>query len=129
MKNFRVIVNGNEYNVQIEEVKECSGAIPSVIERKVEKEVKVPVAPRVAPKKPKVGAGAGSNVISAPLPGAILDVKVKVGDSVKKGDTLIILEAMKMENEIMAPGDGTIAEVNIQKGNSVNAGDVLIVLS
>ena len=62
------------------------------------------------------------------MPGTILDVRVKTGDAVKKGDVLCILEAMKMENEIMAPSDGTVAQVVTQKGASVNAGDLLLVL-
>lgn len=125
MRNFRVIVNGNEYNVQIEEIKEHSSVIQSVIEKKTEAPK---VIPKAAPPK-KVITENAAGAINAPLPGAILDVKVKMGDKVKKGDTLIILEAMKMENEIMAPGDGTVVEIGIQKGNSVNAGDVLIVLA
>ena len=63
------------------------------------------------------------------LPGNILDVKVKAGDSVKAGDTLLILEAMKMENEISAPQDGTIASVNVRKGDVVNSGDLLITMN
>ena len=64
-----------------------------------------------------------------PMPGNILDVKVKAGDSVKAGDTLLILEAMKMENEISAPQDGTIASVNVRKGDVVNSGDLLITMN
>lgn len=63
--------------------------------------------------------------VNAPMPGNILDVRVKPGDSVKAGDTLLILEAMKMENEISAPQDGTIASVNVSKGDTVNSGDLL----
>ena len=62
------------------------------------------------------------------MPGTILDVKVKVGDSVKYGDVLLILEAMKMENEIYAPSDGVVASVNVSAGAAVNAGDVLVTL-
>ena len=67
--------------------------------------------------------------VTAPMPGNILDVKVKAGDSVKAGDTLLILEAMKMENEISAPQDGTIASVNVRKGDVVNSGDLLITMN
>lgn len=67
--------------------------------------------------------------VSAPMPGNILDVRVKPGDSVKAGDTLLILEAMKMENEISAPQDGTIASVNVAKGDTVNSGDLLCTMN
>ena len=72
---------------------------------------------------------AGAVSVTAPMPGNILDVKVKAGDSVKAGDTLLILEAMKMENEISAPQDGTIASVNVRKGDVVNSGDLLITMN
>ena len=71
---------------------------------------------------------AGGNTITAPMPGTVLDIKVNVGDTVANGDVLLILEAMKMENEIMAPAGGKIVSINATKGASVNAGDVLIVI-
>ena len=67
--------------------------------------------------------------VSAPMPGNILDVRVQPGASVKAGDTLMILEAMKMENEISAPQDGTIASVNVRKGDTVSSGDVLCTMN
>ena len=67
--------------------------------------------------------------VNAPMPGNILDVRVKPGDSVKAGDTLVVLEAMKMENEISAPQDGTIASVNVAKGDTVGSGDLLCSLN
>lgn len=67
----------------------------------------------------------GGEKISAPLPGTVLDIKVSAGQSVKKGDLLFVLEAMKMENEILAAHDGVIASVNVDKGAAVNSGDVL----
>ena len=100
MKNLIVTVNGVAYNVTVEE---GTGT---------------PVA-----------AAAGAVSVTAPMPGNILDVKVKAGDSVKAGDTLLILEAMKMENEISAPQDGTIASVNVRKGDVVNSGDLLITMN
>ena len=75
------------------------------------------------------GAPVAAVSVTAPMPGNILDVKVKAGDSVKAGDTLLILEAMKMENEISAPQDGTIASVNVRKGDVVNSGDLLITMN
>ncbi|MDO4349584.1 MAG: biotin/lipoyl-containing protein, partial [Eubacteriales bacterium] len=71
---------------------------------------------------------AGGEKVTAPMPGTVLDVKVSQGASVKKGDILLILEAMKMENEIMAPCDGTVKQVVVNKGASVNSGDALIVI-
>ena len=69
--------------------------------------------------------GAGSVPVNAPMPGTILDIKVKAGAAVKAGDVVMILEAMKMENEISAPQDGTIASIDVRKGDTVNSGDVL----
>jgi glutaconyl-CoA/methylmalonyl-CoA decarboxylase subunit gamma len=111
MKKYLVKVNGNQYEVEVEEV---GGAAPAT-------------APAAAPAAPRAAAApAGAAVVKAPMPGTILKVNVGVGDTVKKGQVLIILEAMKMENEIVAPGDGKVASVNVSKGSSVNAGDVLV---
>ncbi len=74
----------------------------------------------------ETAAGAAPVAVKAPMPGNILDVKVAAGASVKAGDVLVILEAMKMENEIVAPQDGTVASINVNKGDTVNSGDVLV---
>ena len=81
--------------------------------------------PRLRLLRPRLPAALVAVAVNAPMPGNILDVRVKPGDSVKAGDTLLILEAMKMENEISAPQDGTIASVNVSKGDTVNSGDLL----
>ena len=78
---------------------------------------------------PKAAAPAGGQAINAPMPGTILSVNVKPGQAVKKGDVLVMLEAMKMDNEIMAPTDGTVGAVNVTKGQSVQSGDVLLTLA
>ena len=78
------------------------------------------------PLLPRPAGAAGAVTVKAPMPGNILDVKVAAGASVKAGDVLVILEAMKMENEIVAPQDGTVASVNVNKGDTVNSGDVLV---
>ena len=83
-------------------------------------------APAAAPKAAAPAGAAGAVTVKAPMPGNILDVKVAAGASVKAGDVLVILEAMKMENEIVAPQDGTVASVNVNKGDTVNSGDVLV---
>ena len=110
MKYYNISVNGVAYSVSVEET--AAGAAP------------VAAAPVAAPAAPAGAAGAVA--VKAPMPGNILDVKVKAGDSVKAGDVLAILEAMKMENEIVAPQDGTVASINVNKGDTVNSGDVLV---
>ncbi|NLO26283.1 MAG: biotin/lipoyl-binding protein [Clostridiales bacterium] len=130
MKKFNITVNGNTYQVEVEEVKDGNAAAP-VPAVKPAAPAPAPAAPAPAPAaKPAAPAHApaGGNTVTAPMPGTILDVKVKEGDSVKNGDVLVVLEAMKMENEIFAPADGTVASVNVSKGASVNAGDVLVSL-
>lgn len=109
MKKYRINVNGSLYEVEIEEMA-APAAAPTA-------PVAAPVAAPAAPAAP-AAAGAGTQ-IKAPMPGTILDVRVQNGQSVKKGAVLVILEAMKMENEIMAPCDGTVTGVNVRKGDSV----------
>ena len=126
MRKFNITVNGVAYEVEVEEV-DAQGAAPAAPAKAAPAAPKAaaPAAPKAAPKAP-VAAGAQVN---APMPGTILDVKVQQGQAVKKGDVLMVLEAMKMENEIMCPQDGTVAQVNVTKGASVNSGDVLCVLN
>ncbi len=117
MRKFIVNVNGNSYEVEVEEVgAEASAPAP-----------KKAAVSASAPKKAAAPAGNGEPV-KAPMPGNILDIKVSNGQNVKKGDVLVILEAMKMENEIKAPKDGT-ATVLTSKGAAVNTGDVLVTLA
>ena len=124
MKNLIVTVNGVAYNVTVEEGTGTAAASAPVAA------APAAPAPAAAPAAPAAPAGAaGSVTVTAPMPGNILDVKVKAGDSVKAGDTLLILEAMKMENEISAPQDGTIASVNVRKGDVVNSGDLLCTMN
>ena len=127
IKKYNVVVNGNSYEVQVEEL----GSEVSTVQTAPKQTQVANPAPRPSTQtqaqKPQV-ASAGGNTISAPMPGTINDVKVNVGDSVKKGQVLLILEAMKMENEIFAPNDGTVKAINTSKGASVNVGDVLITL-
>ena len=107
MKKYRVNVNGSLYEVEIEEIEApaAGAAAPAAAQ--------APAAPK-APAAP-----AGGQQIKAPMPGTILDVRVQAGQAVKKGQVLVILEAMKMENEIQAPCDGTVGSVNVRKGDSV----------
>ena len=119
MRKFNVTVNGTVYEVEVEEVVAGASAPAAAPAPKA-----VP-APKAAPAPAAAGA-TGAVSIKAPMPGTILDVKVAVGASVKKGDVIAILEAMKMENEISAPQDGTIASVNVTKGATVTADQLLV---
>lgn len=128
MRKFNVTVNGQTYEVEVEEV----GGAPTAAPVRAAAPAAAPAAasPAAAPAAPKAAAPvAGGTPVKAPMPGTILDVKVKVGDAVKAGQCVCVLEAMKMENEIPAAKDGTVAQVIVAKGASVNAGDTLIVLS
>lgn len=120
MKNYRITVNGTSYDVTVEEL--SGGAAPAAAP------VAAPVA-APAPSKAVPAGGAGSIKVSSPMPGKILAVKANVGDSVKKGQVILILEAMKMENEVVAPEDGTIASIDVTVGASVESGDTLATLN
>ena len=112
MKKYRVNVNGTVYEVELEEI---TGAAPAA-------SVATPAA---APAPAPAAAPAGGEKVCAPMPGTILSVNVSNGSAVKKGDVLMILEAMKMENEIMAPCDGTVTSVSVTKGAAVESGALL----
>ena len=105
MKKYRVNVNGSLYEIEVEEMD--ASAVSAA-----------PAAP-AAPKAPVAAAPAAGAQVKAPMPGNILDVKVQAGQTVKKGDVLVILEAMKMENEIQAPCDSKITGMNVRKGDTV----------
>ena len=120
MKAYKVNVNGNVYEITLEVIDKA--------------DIKQPAAPAPAAAAPAaapapVAAPAGAQTISAPMPGTILKVNASNGQAVKKGDILMILEAMKMENEILAPNDGTVSSVNVAQGASVEAGTVLCSLN
>ena len=124
MKYYNITVNGVAYSVSVEET--AAGAAPVAAAAPAAPAApKAAPAPAAAPKAAAAGA-AGAVSVKAPMPGNILDVKVSAGASVKAGDVLVILEAMKMENEILAPQDGTVASVNVNKGDTVNSGVVLV---
>lgn len=122
MKYYNITVNGVAYSVSVEET--AAGVAPVAAAAPA-----APAVPKAAPAPaaaPKAASAAGAVTVKAPMPGNILDVKVSAGASVKAGDVLVILEAMKMENEIVAPQDGTVASINVNKGDTVNSGDVLV---
>ena len=116
MKKYRVNVNGTVYEIQLEEI---TGA-----EAQVAPTAPATPAPAATP-APVAAAPAGAQPVNAPMPGTILDVCVSVGDVVKQGQTVMILEAMKMENEIAAPVAGKIASINVNKGATVESGVLL----
>ncbi len=155
MKNFKFKINGTDYSVDINEVEgqeiklDVNGTPYTVT---VDKEIRQPKqhttivsrpaprvasahgdvqrasAPAAAPAPAAGGAAVAGNKVQSPLPGTILDVFVNVGDQVKAGQRVVLLEAMKMENNIEADNDGTVKAVNVRKGDSVLEGDTLIVI-
>ncbi len=121
MKNLRITVNGTAYDVQVEELD--AGAAP----------VAAPAAapaPAPAAKKSAAPAGAVGNIsVKAPMPGTVVNVVVTTGQSVKAGDDLVFIEAMKMETPVKAPQDGTVVTIEVSKGEAVDSGKVLITLN
>lgn len=121
MKKFVIKVNNQSYEVEVEEIK----STPSVsANNKVAAAPKQPVA-----EKPAAKSNGSGVEVTAPMPGNILNVSVKSGELVKRGQVLLVLEAMKMENEITAPHDGTINAVKVEKGQRVNVGELLVTLN
>ena len=133
MKNLKITVNGTVYDVQVEEVSgSAPGAAASAPVAPAAKaaapapaQASAPAAPAPAP---KAAVPADAELISSPMPGTIVSVNVTPGQAVKKGDVLLVLEAMKMENEIMAPHDAAVAAVHVNKGHSVDSGTPLVSL-
>ena len=110
MKRFNIVVNGKAYDVQVDEL--AAGAPAPV----------AAPAPAAAP----AAAPANATKVEAPMPGNVLDIKVKEGDHVEANQLLLMLEAMKMENEIFSPVAGTVVAIHVKKGDAVNSNDLLI---
>lgn len=139
MKNFRVTVNGCSYDVQVEEVGAFApapmqaaapapmpAAAPSPSPAAAPSPAPAP-APAAAPSPaPATGGSEGNIKVTAPMPGTILDIKVNIGDNVTENQVVIILEAMKMENEIVVSAAGKVSSINVSKGDTVNSGDVMV---
>lgn len=126
MKKFLIKVNGAQYEVEVEEVRDGVTAPSSAVT--INTPASAPVPKAVAPPK-TAASSAGSVKVNAPMPGTILAVNVSAGDVVKKGQVLVVLEAMKMENEILSPQDGTIDSVEVSKGAAVESGNLLLTLT
>ena len=145
MKSYKFIVNGNKYTVDIVDIEDNIAQVevngtPYEVQTEMQKIVQPKTVIKVAaPAAPKAGAAdatvakapaAATDVrpLKSPLPGVILDIFVKVGDHVKPGDHVVLLEAMKMENNIDSDKEGVIQEIKVSKGDSVMEGDVLVVI-
>lgn len=133
MKKYNVTVNGNLYQVEVEEVKgefdaQVTTASPVT---PVATTPVAPVAPAAtqAPEAISTASTAAGVKAEAPMPGTIVKVVATKGATVKQGDILFVLEAMKMENEIMSPADGTVVDINVTQGAAVNTGDILAVIA
>ena len=123
MKNYTITVNGNVYDVTVEE--NGSSSAPAAAQKAAPK-----AAPAAAPKAaPKASAGAGSIEVKAGAAGKVFKIEANVGQSVKKGDSVVIIEAMKMEIPVVAPEDGTVASINVAVGDAIESGAVLATLN
>lgn len=138
MKKYIITVNGKKFEVEVEEVTQgAQFSTPKTMEPTASVQPKVEAKPQPAVSEPKAEpkkevatkpVPQGTEVVEAPMPGTVLDIKVSEGDTVTEGQVLVILEAMKMENEIVAPRGGKVSAVNITKGAQVDAGEPLISL-
>ncbi|MDR1348109.1 MAG: biotin/lipoyl-binding protein [Prevotellaceae bacterium] len=146
MKEFKMKINGSEYNVNIENIEDTHASVEvngTVYNVEIDKPIRqtAPVIRQIVTAKPAVATAtatpvkitpaahaSGTNIIKSPLPGVIIDVCVKIGDAVKTGQKLFVLEAMKMENSINAESDGKVTEIKVNKGDSVLEGADLIVI-
>lgn len=119
MKRYNITVNGKSYDVAVEEI--GAGAAPVAA-------APVAAAPAPVAAAPAPAANVAGTEVTAPMPGTILDIKVKVGDTVENGSPIMVLEAMKMENDVNAPCSGKVVAINTTKGSTVETGTVLAVI-
>ena len=125
MRKFLVTVNGSSYEVVVEEIEGLTRLQP-VTQAPEAAPIRQAAAP--APASPKAGVPAGGEKVVSPMPGNIVAIHAEVGQTVKTGDVLLVLEAMKMENEIPSPVSGNISHIAVKKGTNVNTGDLLIII-
>lgn len=123
-RKFMITVNGNSYEVDVEEIGGGASTVASAPVENAQPKVEPKAAPAPAP---KAASAAGGKKVAAPMPGTVVKANVKAGDSFSKGDVLVIIEAMKMENEITAPEDGVVADVPVTAGASVDTGAALVI--
>ena len=139
MRKFRIQVNGKAYDVDVEEI---GGGVSAPVISAPAPVVAAPApapapapaaqaapAPAAAPSPAPASAPAGATVISSPMPGSIWKILVSVGDVVEYGQPVVVLEAMKMENDIVAPGAGTIASIHVKQGDAVDTGTLLVTIA
>lgn len=124
MKNLRITVNGTVYDVQVEEVNGSAAPAPQAAAPQAPQ----PAVPQTAAPTPPPAEQSGGDPITSPMPGVIVSVNVTTGQRVKSGDILVILEAMKMENEIVAPRDGVVGSISVAQNDSVDTGSALMML-
>lgn len=126
MKKYKITIDGKTYEVEVEEVGATNIQQSEIKDKEQESYTRQAPKETAKPKAKSASSKAsGAQKIVAPMPGTILSIKKKPGDAVKKGDVVMVLEAMKMENEILAPEDGTIVSIDVAEGLSVNTGDLL----
>lgn len=125
MKNYTITVNGNVYDVVVEE----GASTGAPVAAKAPAAPKAPVAAKAPAAVPKAAGGAGSIKVEAGAAGKVFKLEKKVGDAVKKGDAVVIIEAMKMEIPVVAPEDGTVASIDVAVGDMIEAGAVLATLN
>ncbi len=140
MKTFKVTVDGQPFTVQVEELKEsgenstdsqpaAAASVPAPAASPAPAAAAKPAETPAKQESPQPAASGAGFTVKAPMPGSVINVVVNEGDVVKDGDVLLILEAMKMENELTASQAGTVSQVMVKKGDTVNSGDPLVVLS
>ena len=118
MKIYKIKVNGKTYKVELESIEENNAAAPQKSEKPVEEE----------PKKVASTNNADLRQVPSPIQGSVIDIKVKVGDIVKKGDVLLVIEAMKLENAVPSPYNGEVVEILVNKGQSVAAKEIVVTI-
>ncbi len=124
MKKYKITVNGKTYEVEVEEIGAQNFIPTQTANAPTSPEVTQQPKPQPQPKQKNSGT-VGKQKITSPMPGTIMSINKKPGDKIQKGDVIMILEAMKMENEIIAPEDGVITSIDTSEGASVNTGDIL----
>ena len=129
MKNYRITVNGNTYDVQVEELNGAVATKAPTVTQATPVAAPTPAAAPTATPAPAPTGSEGSAKVTSPMPGNILDIKVNVGDRVEANQCVVVLEAMKMENEIVAPVDGTVSSILVNKGDTVNSNDVIATIA